>query len=619
MKIPVCRADLLHRLQIPGTVWLESGFCPGFPGSGMLFSEPVAVICLHSLTEISAFFRKLETALEQGYHLAGFLDYEAGYGFEPVLSEAAGLSGAPPYGWFGVYRSAERFSPAVVQECFASSGSIGNAAIHSCHFLPVRSAYSGVIGNIRKEIAAGNLYQVNYTGRVHCSLSGGAPELYSLLRRHQPSGYSACINTGERTILSFSPELFFSKTGNRIRTKPMKGTAPRGRSADEDRRLAEQLRHCPKNLAENLMIVDLLRNDLGRICRPGSVTAAPLFAIERYPTLHQMVSTIEGSVDEQISLYALFRALFPSGSITGAPKISAMQLIRQLEAEPRGIYTGTIGYVTPSRDMLFNVAIRTLEVRGTQGVYGTGSGIVWDSDAMAEYDESILKARILSSAATPDFVLFESMLWAGSYLWLEEHLQRLSTSASILGFSYCDRDARKALHALHARLLADGKGGRYKVRLRLQPDGVFQLDHAAVQVAPGLKPIRLLTGGFRVESTNPLLYHKTTSRAVHEQAYAAAIAADCDEVVLLNERHEVTEGAISNIFIRKGGRFYTPPASCGLLDGVFRRYLLRTSIVASERVLFLDDLREADMVYVVNSVRGIRAARLASGVDDGRK
>ncbi len=592
-------------LSREGSLWFESAFCKAYGGGALLFSEPVEVLMLSSLSDLETFFRALEERREQGFFLAGWLTYEAGYGFEPTLFNGfVDGEGTSPLAWFGVYREPERFSASEAEQLFSEA-----VLCHSgvAAFNLSESEYALNIAAIKEQIAAGNVYQVNFTGRYHFIFNGSPQDLFSVLRSAQPSSYTALLNCGKRTILSFSPELFFAKRGSLIETMPMKGTAPRGESIDEDSLLKKALGQCPKNLAENLMIVDLLRNDLGRICKPGSVEAEKLFSTETWPTLHQMVSTIRGERREDVGLYDLFRALYPCGSITGAPKVSAMKLIQRLESEPRGIYTGTIGYIEPEGDMLFNVAIRTVELSGNRGVYGSGSGIVWDSDPLEEYRECQLKAKILAAAGILHTVdLFESMLWHGSYLWLEEHLERLTTSAVALCFPCDTLVARVMLEQLEEEL-RQSSGNRFKVKLSLSLSGVFSLRYEPI-VAPGSGGLlRLALSGHRIDSSQLLLYHKTTARDVYNRSYALARVQGYDEVIFLNERGEVTEGAISNLFIRKGAKFFTPPIHCGLLHGIFRSYFLATRPFVSEKVLTLQDVREADMVYMGNSVRGLRA------------
>jgi len=594
-------ADTLSK---EGSLWFESAFCKRFNQGALLFSEPVEVIKLVSLSSLQDFFKVLEQKLDEGYFLGGWLSYEVGYGFEQTLFHADAAKLPPsPLGWFGVYRNPEHVSERELEQLFSEQVSVHPCALS---FSLSEQEYAEKIAILSGEIAAGNVYQVNFTGRYRFTLPCPALDLFCAMRSAQPSSYTAYLNCGERTILSFSPELFFTRCGSVIETMPMKGTAPRGYGFEEDNGLREGLARCTKNLAENLMIVDLLRNDLGRICKPGSVEATSLFATETYPTLHQMVSTIQGELREDVVLYDLFKALYPCGSITGAPKIKAMSLIQELEQQPRGIYTGTIGFITPNRDMVFNVAIRTAELSGQEGVYGTGSGIVWDSDVHDEYRECQLKAKILVDASMQHVELFESILWSGSYVWLQDHLERITSSAQVLGFPCEKKSAVIILTNLEKDLRQSGK--RFKVRLSLSCKGVFSVGYEALEVLNSVVPVKLCLAADRTDSSQPLLYHKTTSRELYDRYYALARKKGYEEVLFLNEQGEITEGAISNIFIRKGPHFYTPPSDSGLLKGIYRQYFLATRPLATEKTLTLQDVTGADMIYIANSVRGLRPA-----------
>jgi para-aminobenzoate synthetase / 4-amino-4-deoxychorismate lyase len=677
-------------LSREGTLWLESSFCKGYNGGALLFSCPIEVVTLSSLFGLEHFFRTLEEKLAEGFFLAGWLSYEAGYGFEERLVNGAGTGGITlpslPLGWFGVYREPEHFSAAEVEQLFAGESALSACipdALSGLSFNLSEAEYGRNIQIIKEHIAAGDLYQVNFTGRYRFSFNGSESALFFALRGLQPSSYTAFVNSGERTILSFSPELFFRQRGSLIETMPMKGTAPRGSTDEEDSRLRDGLALCQKNRAENLMIVDLLRNDLGRICKPGSVEAGELFATQTWPTLHQLVSTIRGEQQERLGLYDLFRALYPSGSITGAPKINAMKLIQALEPEPRGIYTGTIGYITPDRDMVFNVAIRTIELCGNQGIYGSGGGIVWDSDQQEEYRECQLKAKILggqpkaarraaadgknnldaTASSSQDrcrersveqhFGLFESILWHGSYLWPEEHIERLAASAAKLGFPcdttiatlllrQCEEELRQTVTLSSASwpLFNDGwqseekfrrsasnggqqngmsltgephqHGNRFKVKLTLSFQGLFSVSFEPVKMTYPDAMLRLCLAGHRTDSSYQILCHKTTARELYDRYFTLACKQGYDEVLFLNERGEVTEGAISTLFIRKDHQLFTPPLHSGLLNGIFRRYLLATRPFASEKAITPQDLLAADTIFIANSVRGLRPALFSS-------
>jgi para-aminobenzoate synthetase/4-amino-4-deoxychorismate lyase len=403
----------------------------------------------------------------------------------------------------------------------------------------------------------------------------------------------------------------------------MKGTAPRGRTTREDREIAKWLHNDAKNRSENVMIVDLVRNDLGRVAQTGSVRVEELFSVERYPTLWQMTSTVSAELRPGVGFHDIFRALFPCGSITGAPKVRAMQLIAELEDSPRGVYTGAIGFFSPWQTV-FNVAIRTLELDGAWGTMGVGSGVVIDSDPAQEFRECLLKAEFLTGlgacAATPvaqsvrivsqpdRFFLIETMLWDGSYPLIELHLDRLEDSAGYFGFA-CDRAAVKAALMGFAKGFADRAPRR--VRLLVDRDVSPKItDEVLPRLAAEQRIGCVRIAEQRTDPADRMLYHKTTHRPIYARAFEQAARDGFDDALFLNLRGELTEGAISNVFIEKDGRWFTPPVECGLLPGVYRRHLLETRSEIEERVLFLEDLRHADAIYLANAVRGLRRVEI---------
>jgi len=459
-----------------------------------------------------------------------------------------------------------------------------------------RGEYEDALCAIHEAIAAGEVYQVNFSFRLRAPFSGDLLPLFWQLYERQPVPYAAYLDTGAHAIASLSPELFFALDGERITTRPMKGTAPRGLTLADDLQQAARLTQCPKNRAENLMIVDLARNDLGRIARIGSVRVPRLFKAERYATLWQMTSTVVACTDAPLP--EIFRALFPAASITGAPKIRATHVIDALERAPRGVYTGAIGVVLPDRRAQFNVAIRTLHHDKATGQleYGVGSGVVWDSEQVAEYAECLAKAQVLF-APRPAFELLETLLWrrGRGYFLLEAHLKRLRDSADYFDFAV-DADAvRRQLLTVAERFTAP----RYRVRLRVNRHGAAQVEYAPL--SPERRVWRVALAHEPVNPREVFLYHKTTHRQVYERALAAR--PDCDDVLLWNTHGELTESTRANVVVRLDGRYYTPPVECGLLAGVYRGHLLQRGLLR-ERVLTIDDLRRAEAVYLINAVRG---------------
>jgi para-aminobenzoate synthetase/4-amino-4-deoxychorismate lyase len=573
---------------------------PGGPGGGRSFRFRGLrnVLRAERVEDVVPVLHAVERAVARGLHAAGFVAYEAAPAFDPAL-----VTHPPdprlPLAWFAVYEARDDVRP-------AWDAADGDAEIGPWSIDVAESAYLRNVERIRALIAAGDTYQTNYTARLRAPFRGDPVALYERLCLAQRSAFCAYLDLGEgRTIVSASPELFFSAHGREMELRPMKGTRPRGRWAAEDRALAAELADSPKDRAENLMIVDLLRNDAGRVAEFGSVRVERLFDVERYETVHQMTSTIRARLRPDAGLADVFRALFPCGSVTGAPKVRTMQIIRDLEPSPRGVYCGAVGFVSPG-EAVFSVGIRTLLLDGDAGTaeLGVGSGITWDSDADAEYRECWAKAAFVRRAPA-DFRLLETLLWEPARGWflLDGHLSRLADSAEYFGYAFDADDA--------VRRLADAAGsfeGPMRVRLRLGRDGVMEIE-AAPHLA-STEPARVAIAAEPVDSHDPLLYHKTTRRAVYERR--AATRPGCDDVLLVNERGELTESAIANLVVRLDGALWTPPLECGLLPGVFRAHLLARGEIR-ERVLRPADLERAEEVWLVNSVRRWRRAVLRDG------
>jgi para-aminobenzoate synthetase / 4-amino-4-deoxychorismate lyase len=626
----------------PGTVLLEdaesatanSSATEPHAGNSRLFIAPLRVLIANDTAELPSFFAEIERAVAVGHFAAGFFSYECAHFFEPTvpmravsLGQQPGDPLAQPLAWFGIYDRCYFFDHRTGS--FLDGDPPGLEQIHAAASHPQASTepqlettlalteqeYAERIDAIQEWIRAGDVYQLNFTVPMQIDLKSSSAALYQNLRSRQPVPYGAFLHCQpSRRILSFSPELFFrvdhDGATRRITTRPMKGTAPRGRTNREDHDLAEWLSNDPKNRSENVMIVDLLRNDLGRLCNYGSVRAENLFSVERYPTLLQMTSTVTGQLRPGVGFQEIFRALFPCGSITGAPKVRAMQLIAAIEERPRGAYTGAIGFFSKER-AVFNVAIRTLALEGERGTMGIGSGIVIDSDPGGEFRECLLKAEFLTRASNPPtdaFSLIETMLWNGDFPLIEAHLDRLEDSARYFKFEY-DRATAGAALLAHASTLAGTKPR--KVRLLLDRDGKLHIESellSEIIVEDRAKPARIRIATQRTNPDDPMYFHKTTHRPLYAEAFKAAVDAGFDDVLFLSQRGEVTEGAINNIFVEKDGHLFTPPVECGLLPGVHRRHLLETRPFTSERVHYLEDLRNADAIFLSNAVRGLRRA-----------
>ncbi|MBS1813924.1 MAG: aminodeoxychorismate synthase component I [Acidobacteria bacterium] len=568
----------------------------------LLFTEPERILSAHTLDEVPRIFAEIEAALNQGMYIAGFLAYEAGFAFEKTLHPLIGTNtSAGPLAWFGVYRSPETFQ---------HTGPIAEPETHTSPATPQtitldadESTYTERVERIRALIAAGHTYQANLTFNAQWQEHRTPAEIFRHIMRTQPVEYGALIHTGNAHILSASPELFLQREGYRIKTKPMKGTAPRGRWTQEDDMRAEWLRNDEKNRSENLMIVDLLRNDLGRICEPGSVHVPSLFDVERLPTVLQMTSTIEGTLRESCSYTDIFRALFPCGSIVGAPKIRTMQILHELESQPRGVYTGAIGYIAPDGHATFSVAIRTIVLRGANARMGVGSGIVYDSKPADEFEECRSKTAFLQKQVE-EFELIETLLWDSAYTFFDEHLERLASSARYFDFFF---DRARVKEALHSTTRTFACGTRHRVRLTLNRFGVPAITSSPLPHSEQ-QPISVMLAADHTNSKNTLLFHKTTARAQYDTAFHRAQNLRCQDALFINEHHQVTEGAIHNIVFVKDGRWLTPSLSCGLLPGVYRNHLLRIKPELTEKEITLEELLSADEIYLCNSVRGLRKA-----------
>jgi para-aminobenzoate synthetase/4-amino-4-deoxychorismate lyase len=599
----------------PNSVLLETARTDPSNGHSYLFLSPLETIAAHALDELPGVFQRIEQALAEGRHVAGYVNYECGQHFalqRESLSTSANNPSALPLAWFGVYAEPFVFDHATGQFVGEAPPEIeaeplpASAVDHAGELrLEIEERdYVAAIDRIKRYIEAGDTYQVNFTDAVTVQLPHSAASTFGALADAQPVSYAALLNVAGSQILSLSPELFFrvaEGTGARtIMTRPMKGTMRRGFDLEEDAVQSALLAADEKNLSEHVMIVDLLRNDLGRICEMGSVRVDDLFTVERYRTLLQMTSTVAGTLRGGVNWYEVFQALFPSGSITGAPKIRTMEIIEELERGPRGVYTGAIGYIAPSGAAQFNVAIRTLVLENGKARMGVGGGIVADSEAAAEYRECQLKASFLRTERA-EFQLIETMLAEhGAVNLLPLHLDRLAASAEYFGFA-CERvEVESAI----AERLVEFASGRHRLRLLLDREGCVLLTHTPLGQQAGEVAVRI--SQHVVDSRDVYLRHKTTRRDLYDRELAAARAAGFDEVLFVNERGELTEGAISTIFVRRNGCLLTPPLSSGVLPGVLRRSILESDAAAGEGVVTLDDLCRAEDVFIGNSLRGLR-------------
>jgi len=560
-----------------------------------LYEHPREVIAISNPAELADSLRRIEKHVSAGGQAAGFMHYEAAYAFEPLLHSLHSTQ-AETLLWFGLYENVSEFEEICFPACAPED------QIEWIGPTILTEKYHEKVNEIRELIASGEVYQINFTHPVRLHVKSSAWQLFSDLCRQHPVPYAAFLNIGSQQIVSLSPELFFHIESGHITVKPMKGTAPRGLMLEDDDQRGRELAISEKNRAENVMIVDLMRNDLSRICRTGTVKATRLFEVERFPSLWQMVSTIEGELADPCTLEDVFRTLFPSGSVTGAPKIRAMQHIARLETSERGVYTGAIGYLAPG-EAHFSVPIRTVVVQENEGVMGVGSGITHDSCAEQEWEECQWKTAFLTRRV-PEFQLLETLVWDGEYRLLEEHIARMKSSALYFGFKFDEHGIRSALKDIANRSNNVPK----RVRITSAPEGKVKIEHHEFSVH---RFGRIRISSAQVSPRDRFLYHKTTHRDVYDREWAAAVNAECDDSLFSNERGELTEGAIHNVFIVKNGVWRTPRVECGLLPGTYRAHFLRENPEARTEILVLDDLLHADQIYLCNSVRGMQPVELA--------
>jgi para-aminobenzoate synthetase/4-amino-4-deoxychorismate lyase len=582
-------------------------------GEWLHFAMPQHIIVAEKLEDVLSALRETEQLIKvNDWYAAGFLSYEAASAFDINLQTHASNSLSNehsslslqepshseqfdnfPYLWFGLYlepRVVKLPEPVQPKETLT--------------WLPTvdPETYSWAITKIRDHIAEGRTYQVNYTLRLQTDFTGKAWDFFLHLAQNQ-NNHAAYIETGRYVICSASPELFFQLDGDSITCRPMKGTVKRGRTTGEDKEQSEWLQNSAKNRAENVMIVDMLRNDLGRIAEIGSIRVPQLFEIERYPTLWQMTSTVTAKTSA--SLTEILAALFPSASITGAPKVSTMRIIKELETTPRRVYTGSIGYISPQRKAKFNVAIRTalIDRETGQAEYGVGGGIVWDSTSADEYAEALLKARVLTEQP-PQFSLFETILWTpetGFYL-LDKHLARMLDSANYFDIPTSKEKLEEYLDQISFKFIS-----AQRVRLLLDQSGALKSEAVPFQLTQMDQPMNVCLAKEPVDSSNIFLFHKTTQRDVYESALRDFPGAD--DVLLYNEQGKLTEFTIGNLVVELDGELSTPPISCGVLPGTFRAHLLETGQVV-ERTIPVNQLQDCAKIFRVNSIRKWQNVRI---------
>jgi len=577
------------------------------------YSSAAETIVAHEAAEVEPAFSRIEALARSGAHLAGYLAYEAGLALEPRLAGRAARRGGAggPLLWFGAFDGYEEIAPGDVPGWLAARAR-GEASLSPLDPALSPARYLQDFARVHEAILAGDIYQANLTFPLAGTWRGDPLALYARLRRPSAAGHGALLFDGAQWLLSLSPELFFALSADRLTVRPMKGTRPRHADPAADAQAVRDLAESAKDRAENLMILDLMRNDLSRVAEPGSVRAERAFAIETYPTVHQMVSTVRARLRPGLGAVDVLRALFPCGSITGAPKIRAMELIDAAERDARGPYCGAIGRIDPpgaqgAGGAAFNVAIRTLRLipgeNGTgRAVLGVGSGLVADSDGMTEWRECLVKGGFVR-ASGGGFDLIETMGFSpdDGIPLLELHLERLRASATTLGFSFDRHAVRNAIQALCFELEEPAR-----VRLSIARSGAHALE--AGQLPPALgREARCVVLRLPVDAGDWRLAHKTTDRSFYAAALRAAKGAGADEALLVRDDGLLTEGSFTNLFVEQGGVLLTPPLGRGLLPGVLRRSLIDSG-KAREADLALEDLAAGFLIG--NAVRGLMPARL---------
>ena len=584
----------------------------------VLLTDISEVIATYNLSDVIPCLERAVFAQRAGAFVAGFITYEAAAAFDPALTI---LKPDPslPLVWFGVCQRPIATHATDVGPVYSSNPTRRDSTpSQSCEDRVIADTdrrpreyeigewmakmsygeYTSAFLDIKKHLKDGDTYQVNLTFPLEARFSGSVASYYNDLKDAQSANYCAWIHTQDFDVLSLSPELFFHTMDGWITTRPMKGTRSRGINCAADQAICSELALSPKDRAENVMIVDLLRNDLGRIAAIGSVNVTSLFDTEIYPTIIQMTSTIRAKLRESTTFPDILKALFPSGSIVGAPKVKTMELITQYESRPRGVYCGSVGYLSPTGEIAFNVAIRTLTLKPDgMAAYAVGSGVVANSDSFQEYDECLEKSKLLKRVKWPEFQLLETLLFRadeGFYL-LKDHLDRMQASANYFGFR-CD------IENIEKQLLSESRSWRkpMKVRLLVSRDGALDIQANPIQPENGSAPPRVAFAKTPVLSDDPFLYHKTTHRSLYERRLREAN--DIDDVILYNEKGEITESTIANIAVKLGETWVTPPVSCGLLAGTKRAELLRRRELI-EKTITKKDILHAEKIKFFNSVR----------------
>ena len=563
-----------------------------------LFLKPHKIISIRSKNELGPSFNKIQKLIDKGYYGYTLINYEAGFLFEKRFEDFI-LDSKKPLIQFFFFKEKDVKSiksSKIIFDNFSDDGyAISNFTLNRSE-----NCFKNDIKKIKEYIKAGDTYQVNYTIKAKFDFKGSLNSFTNNLVFNQSAKYTAIINSDSKIIVSLSPELFFQKIGKKIESHPMKGTARRGLNENEDNRTITELSKHEKNLAENVMIVDLIRNDLGKICRYGSINVPRLFKVEKYESVLQMISVVRGNLGKKTKLLDILSSIFPCGSVTGAPKIRTMEIINEIEKEKRGIYTGAVGLITPD-EIKMNVAIRTITLnkKSNKGIMGLGSGIVWDSEPFAEYEEVLLKSKFLTEP-TDYFELFETMRFENNMLlFFEEHFKRLKSAADYFLFKFNEKKIRNQVEEEIAGL---DKKLTKKLKLSLNKWGKIRIE--TLNLPKPDSDISVIISQKNILSNDRFRQFKTTNRKLYEDQYSYYSSKGFSEIIFLNEKGNVAEGSRTNVFIRNGNDWCTPSLDSGALPGIYRNYFINNCSNVYEREIKLDELLHSEELVLTNSVRG---------------
>ena len=553
-------------------------------GERYTFTQTIKELKTRDLAEVADLLAQVESYQEQGYYVVGYVSYEAAPAFEEKLAVHEGPLLGEYLLYFTVHDSVETSNiPLTYEEVDLPS---------NWQELTSAEDYEKAIAQIHHHLRQGDTYQVNYTVQLKQELSANPFAIYNRMVVEQEAGYNAYVEHDDMAVISMSPELFFEQNGRELTTRPMKGTTKRGLNNDDDLKEAAWLEQDPKNRSENMMIVDLLRNDMNRISEVGSEHVERLCQVEQYSTVWQMTSTIKSQLRPDVDLVEIFRSLFPCGSITGAPKIATMEIIKNLELQARGVYCGTVGLLLPNGRRIFNVAIRTIQLHGGQAIYGVGGGITWDSTWESEYREVHQKAAVLYRKQPRFQLITTGKISQKKLLFEKQHLERLQKASRYFAFPF---DAEELRQKIEAECRACDSRQDYRLRISLSKSGEIEVDRQVLEpLSPTFCHVQLCLQESNLQQA--FTYFKTTHRphlSLGEQ-----------EIIYHNKSGELLETFIGNLVLKIAGKLYTPPVRLGILPGIYRQYLLETGQV-EEKVLTLTDLAQAEAIYGCNAVRGL--------------